>query len=126
MGVPNGEGRVLVYGFLAEFVVLVHLAWIVFLIGGAVVGRRVRWVRRLHLAGLGFAMLLTAGGWICPLTYFEVWLREQGGGGGYRGTFLGHWAERLVYWEVPRWVVLLGVVMVAAVSMAAYGRKRTR
>lgn len=107
---------------LADAVVGIHLAWIVFLVGGAAVGRRVRWVRRLHLLGLGFAIALTAGGWVCPLTHLEGWLRERGGGSGYSGTFLGYWAERLVYLEVPRWLVLVGAALVAAASAAAYLR----
>ena len=107
---------------VADLVVLVHLAWILFLMFGALAGRRWTWVKWVHLAALAFAVVLTAGGWICPLTHLEVWLRRgiPRTGGGYPGTFLGHYAERLVYLEVPRWAVLIAVLGIASLSVWAY------
>ena len=107
---------------VADLVVVVHLAWILFLVFGAVAGRRWTWVKWLHLAALAFAVVLTAGGWICPLTHLEVWLRRgvPGAGGGYPGTFLGYYAERLVYLDVPRWAVLVTAIGIAAVSVWVY------
>jgi hypothetical protein len=111
------------YGILAELTVVAHLGWILFLVLGALLGRRLRWIRRLHLAGLGFAVLLTALGWICPLTHLEVWLWQRAGaGGGYRGSFIGHYAERLVYLQVPRAAVLAGTCLVLAATLLAYTR----
>ncbi len=116
------------WSLLADAVVGLHAGWLLFLIFGALLGRRVRWVRRLHLAGLALALVLTAGGWLCPLTHLEVWLREQGGSAGYPGSFVGHYAERLVYAPVPRPVVLAGALAVAIFSLLAYRhpRRRTR
>ena len=109
-------------GILADAVVLAHLGWILFLIFGALAGRRWRSVKWVHLAALAFAVVLTAGGWICPLTHLEVWLRRgvPGAGGGYPGTFLGYYAERLVYLDVPRWAVLVAVLGIAGLSVWAY------
>ncbi len=113
-----------VAGLAADAVVVLHLGWILFLIFGALIGRRVRWVRWLHLGGLGFAGVLTARGGICPLTHLEGWLRGRAGGSAYVGTFLGHYAERLVYLEVSRETVLLGLLVVVLGSAAAYGWPR--
>lgn len=110
------------WSLLADAVVGLHAAWILFLVFGALAGRRVRWLRRLHLAGLGAALLLTAAGWVCPLTHLEVWLRDRAGSGGYAGTFLGHYAERLVYAPVPRPVVLAGTAAAALFSVLVYRR----
>ena len=109
-------------GVVADLVVILHLVWILFLIFGAVLGRRRVWIMRLHLLGLGFAVVLTAAGWICPLTHLEVWLRRQAGGAGsgYRGTFVGHLVERLVYVNVPRSWVLVVVILIVAVSIWCY------
>lgn len=112
------------HGILADLTVVAHLGWILFLVFGVVFGRRCRWVRLVHLAGLGFAVLLTASGRFCPLTYLEVWLRDRAAGpGGYRGSFIGYYAERLVYLEVPRGVVLAGACLILAVSLLAYLRR---
>ena len=104
---------------LADLVVLLHLFWILFLILGAIPGRRRVWVRRLHLSGLALAAVLTAGGWICPLTYLEAWLRG-GWGDGRQNTFVGYYVERLVYLDVPRWLVLTAVAALAGLSLTLY------
>ena len=116
-------------GVLADLVVMLHLGWILFLLLGAAAGRRWAWVKRIHLAGLGFAVVFTAGGWICPLTYLEVWLRRSatGAADGYPGSFVGHYAERLVYLDVPRGMVSGAVLGVVALSWWAYtAGRRTR
>ena len=110
------------YLWLADLVVWVHLGWIAFLVLGVIPGRRVRWVRRVHLAGLGLALVLTAAGWICPLTDLEVWLRRQAGAPGYSGTFLGRLAEEVVYVPLPRAAVLAATVIWSGVTAALYLR----
>jgi len=114
------------WSLLADAVVGLHAAWLLFLIFGALLGRRVRWVRRLHVAGLALALVLTAAGWLCPLTHLEVWLRGRGGSGAYSETFVGHYAERLVYAPVPRPVVLAGALAVTIFSLLAYRHPRRR
>ncbi len=107
---------------LANLVVWLHLGWIAFLVFGVIPGRRIRWVRRAHLAGLGLAVALTALGWLCPLTHLEVWLLRQGGAAGYSGTFLGRLAEAIVYAPVSRWVVLAAVFVWTGVTAIVYVR----
>lgn len=105
----------------ADLVVLVHLLWIVFIIGGAVIGRRVRWVRWAHLAALAYSVLLQAFGWICPLTYLENWLRRRHDPSlAYAGDFIAQYAERLVYLQVPRPAVFLVTLAIVALSAWAY------
>lgn len=106
---------------LADIVVAAHLLWIGFLIFGALVGRKVRWVMWLHLASLGFSLVLQIFGWLCPLTHLEIWLREQAGGG-YSGPFIQHYVERLVYLDAPRWKVFVGTVVVIGGSGVLYWR----
>lgn len=112
------------YGVLAEATVAVHLGWILFLVLGAVPGRRWRSVRWLHLGGLALAVVLTAGGWLCPLTHLEGWLRERAGQRGYEESFIGHYAEALVYLDVSRDAVLAGTVGLAALTVLIYAWPR--
>ncbi|MFN3821382.1 MAG: DUF2784 domain-containing protein [bacterium] len=105
---------------LADIVVTIHLLWIVYLIGGAILGRKIRWVRDAHLASLGFSMLMQAMGWVCPLTHIEQYLRSLGGGG-YSGPFIQHYIEELVYLSVSREAVFGVTVVVVLFSLYLYG-----
>jgi hypothetical protein len=104
----------------ADGVVLLHLLWIVFLIGGAWPGRRRPWVKWTHLAALGFSVALQVFGWVCPLTHVEAWLRAAGGAQPYEGTFIRHYLERLVYVELPPPAILLGTLIVIGVTLWLY------
>jgi hypothetical protein len=104
----------------ADAIVVLHLLWIVFLILGAFPGRRWAWVKWVHLASLAFSIALQVFGWICPLTYLEVWLRTRSGAQPYEGTFLRHYVEQIVYAEIPRFALLIGTLVIVALSMWTY------
>jgi len=104
----------------ADAVVVLHLLWIVFLILGALPGRRWVWVKWMHLASLAFSIALQIFGWICPLTYLEIWLRKLGGAQPYEGTFIRHYVEQIVYAEIPRVVLLAGTLIVVVFSAWMY------
>jgi len=108
----------------ADAVVALHLLWILFLIMGALPGRRWAWVQWTHLAALAFSIVLQVFGWICPLTYLEAWLRKLGGAQPYEGTFIRHYVEQIVYADIPRGVLLAGTLMVVALSLWRYRRPR--
>jgi len=111
----------LIFRIAADGVVVIHFGWILFLIGGAFIGRRVRWVRWLHLASLGYSVLLQTFSWICPLTYLEIWLRRRGTPGRiYSGSFVVHYLERLIYLGVPRTWLLVLTGIVIGISVAVY------
>jgi hypothetical protein len=116
----------MIFNMLADAVVLLHFLWIVFLIFGAVWGRKVRWVRFVHIPALCFALLLEIFSWYCPLTYLEVWLRERGGAGeGYPGAFIPHYLERIVYIGIDRRIIIFLTLLMGAVNFWLYfGRKR--
>jgi hypothetical protein len=111
----------MVYKILTDLVVGIHLAWIIFMIFGALVGRYVLWVKWLHIGGLIFSLFLQIFSWYCPLTYLEVWLQARHDPSlTYTGSFIAHYAERLVYLEISRSVVLIGTMGVAVFSFWFY------
>lgn len=113
------------YRLLADLVVLVHFAWIVFVILGAFWGRRHRWVRTVHLGALGYALLLETFGWYCPLTYLEVWLRARHvPATGYAGDFIPHYLEKLIYLDLPRPALIAGTLLVVAGNAWLYLHRR--
>lgn len=117
----------MIYSILADSVVMVHFFWIVFLIFGAFPGVRWKIVKAVHLAGLAFAVVIQASGWYCPLTDLEVWLRsKQNPSASYTGSFIVHYAEKLVYIDLPRGVILAATVMLIAFNAWMYLRKRRK
>ena len=72
-----------VYGALANLMMSLHMAFILFAaLGGLLVfkWRRVAW---LHIPAALWAALIEFAGWECPLTPLENWLRRMGGEAGF-------------------------------------------
>lgn len=112
----------MLYRALSDLVVIIHLAFVVFvLFGGLLVlqWRRVRW---LHLPAVAWGAGIEFGGWICPLTPLENWLRMQGGESGYSSDFLEHYVLSLLYPAgLTREVQIVLGAVVLAVNLAIYG-----
>ena len=104
----------MVYGRLADLVLLTHLAFIVFVaLGGLAVLRwpRVAWI---HLPVLAYGVAIELVGWVCPLTPIEQELRRTAGGAGYEGGFIEHYVGGVVYpTDWSRIHVWLGVALIA-------------
>jgi hypothetical protein len=97
----------MVFKILADIVVVVHFLWILFLIFGAFLGVRNKAAMAAHISGLFFAFTIQIFDWYCPLTDLEVWLRQkQAAGLPYKGSFIVHYLEAIIYVEVPRLVVI--------------------
>jgi hypothetical protein len=115
---------------LADAVVLLHFAFVLFvLLGGLAVLRwpRVAWV---HLPAAGWGAWIEFAGWVCPLTPLENWLRAEGGGPIYATTFVERYVLPVLYPSAltreVQWV-LGGVVL--AVNLVVYigvARRRSR
>ena len=89
----------MVYRLLADAVLVVHLAFIVFVVlGGIAVLRwpRVAWV---HLPAVAWGAWIEFSGSVCPLTPLEIGLRDRSGGVSYQGGFIEHYVTALIYPE---------------------------
>ena len=103
-----------IYSLAADTILLVHFAFIVFVVGGqicVVVGyfRGWQWIRSMsfrifHLLAIGFVVAQAWASKICPLTIWESRLRTAAGQHAYQGTFIEHWIGRLIYYDAPLWV----------------------
>ena len=87
----------MIYRLVADLIVLVHLAFVVFAVAGAVLVLRWRWVVWVHVPAVVWAALIEYAGWICPLTPLENRLRILSGGAGYRGGFIEHYVLPILY-----------------------------
>lgn len=110
----------MVYRILADIIVIVHLLWVLFLITGVYWGRKYRVVMIVHGSGLLFAVVSQLFGWYCPLTHLEAWLIVKQGAPSYPGSFIGHYAYRLVYIDVPPAVITSLTILLAVATGWAY------
>jgi hypothetical protein len=118
------------YRLLADAVLLVHLAVVLFVVGGLVAVfagnlRRWRWVnaqlfRISHLVAIGVIVAQAWLGRLCPLTLLESWLRRQAGESAYSASFMEHWIERILYYDAPFWVFTLAYTVFGLLVVAAW------
>jgi hypothetical protein len=87
----------MIWRALADLVLLIHLAFVVFVIVGGFFAIRWRWLPWVHLPAVAWAVVLEFSGWICPLTPLEIWLLRAGGEAGYAGGFIEHYGLTVLY-----------------------------
>ena len=130
----------LFYRLTADVVVIVHLAFVAFVVLGQVaillgIVRGWDWVRGqtfrlLHLLAIGLVVVQAVLGTTCPLTVWEKQLRTLGGQATYTGDFLARWAHDLLFFDAPPWVFtliycLFGLVVLVTYLIAPPVRART-
>jgi hypothetical protein len=105
----------------ANVVLVVHFAFVLFVIfGGLLVLRRPR-LAWLHAPVALYGAVIEFVGFVCPLTPLEVWLRRRGGQAGYSGGFIEHYITAALYPEGLTRPVQLGLgVGVLALNAALY------
>jgi hypothetical protein len=116
--------------WLADAVLLLHLLFIVFAVGGGLLALRWRWMPWLHLPALTWGATVELTGWICPLTPLENALRRAGGAAGYAEGFIERYLLPLIYPGAltrEQQFVLGGTLLVInAVVYAVVWRRRQR
>jgi len=101
---------------LADGLVLIHLAFVIFVVLGGLLAFRWRWIPWLQLPAAFWGFLTELCSWTCPLTPLENHLRQQSGAGGYEGGFIEHYLLPILY---PDWLSLPVELVLAALVVAA-------
>ena len=120
------------FRLLADAVVVLHAAFVAFVVLGGFLALRWRRLWRLHLPCAVYGVLVEALGWICPLTPIENALRRRAGQAGYGGGFVEHHLLPLLYPEpFPRALAWALAAVVLAANGIAYallvrGTRRSR
>jgi hypothetical protein len=106
----------------ADLVVVVHFAFILFVVAGGFLALRWRRVAWIHLPIVAYGTLIEFFGWICPLTPLENWLRIRSGSLGYETSFTEHYILPIVYPAQLTYGlrVVLGILVVV-INLVAYG-----
>lgn len=125
------------YLALANIIGVLHALFVLFVVAGQLLillGWLCNWrfcrnfsFRVLHLAAIGFVVLESWVGIICPLTFLEAWLRAKSGATAAEGDFIAYWLDRLLYYQAPSWgftmvYTIFGALV--AVTFFAYPPRR--
>jgi hypothetical protein len=100
---PRGGARLVdklcttMYRFLADAVLMLHFAFVAFVLLGGLLLFRWRRLVWLHLPAAAWGVAIMFGGWICPLTPLENRLRRLAGESGIEGGFIEHYMLPLLY-----------------------------
>lgn len=118
------------YAYAADAMLFVHVLFVAFVVVGLVLifaggicrWRWVRnfWFRLAHLAGIGIVVLQAWLGMICPLTIWEMQLRERAGEFHYDGSFIAHWLNELLYYQAPAWVFIVCYTVFGALVVLSW------
>jgi hypothetical protein len=113
----------MLYGLMADLVLVIHLAFVAFVVlGGFLVWRwrRLAWIH-VPVALWGGAIAVT--GFTCPLTPLENRLLQLGGRAGYQGGFIEHYVTAALYPNgLTRQAQLLLGAAVLVLNLVVYWR----
>lgn len=110
------------YRFLADFVVVIHLVFVIFVVMGSITTIWWRWVLWIHVPAVLWAVWIEISSGICPLTPLENWLRLKTGRGGYQGDFVENYFLPVLYPAglTRNMQILLGALVIF-INVALYG-----
>lgn len=81
----------------ADAIVLLHLAFIVFVVLGGLLALRWKWIVWLHVPAFLWGVFVEFFGAACPLTPLEQALRIAAGEEGYTGGFIERYIVATIY-----------------------------
>jgi hypothetical protein len=106
----------------ADLLVVIHFAFIAFVVLGGLLVLKWGRVAILHIPCALWGVLIILNGWGCPLTPLERHFREAAGGVGYTGGFIDHYVMPLIYPAgMTRGIQISLGVIVLVVNLCVYG-----
>jgi uncharacterized protein DUF2784 len=118
-----------IFRLLADGVVILHLTFVLFVLFGGLLTfwwPRISW---LHLPAAAWGAAVEFGGWVCPLTPLEQWLRLEAGQSAYPSDFIEHYVLPVLYPAMlthDKQIVLGTLVVVVNVAFYGWRLRRTR
>ncbi|HXV94669.1 MAG TPA: DUF2784 domain-containing protein [Pseudonocardia sp.] len=107
----------MLYRILADAVMVIHFAFLLFLALGGFVAWRYRWVMWPHAVAVGWGLLSVFAGVECPLTGWEDRLRRLAGERGLPGGFIDTYLTGVIY---PTEHLVTMQVLVAALVVVSW------
>ena len=110
------------YLVLADLILLLHVAFVIFAVLGAHLAMRWRSLLWIHVAAVIWAAIVEFFGWVCPLTPLENWLRDRAGGDSYSADFIAHYVVPALYPQgLTREVQIALGIFVLLINLIIYG-----
>lgn len=118
------------YLLAADLILFVHVLFVAFVVFGLIfilIGKPLHWdwvrnwrFRIAHLIAIGVVVLQSWFGMICPLTIWEMALREKAGDATYAGSFIAHWLDAILYYQAPPWVFAVAYTAFGALVVVSW------
>jgi hypothetical protein len=98
----------------ADAVVVIHLAFIAFVLAGGALVIKWRSLAWLHVPAVIWGAYAELTSTICPLTPLENALRLHAGQAGYEGGFVDHYLLPIIYPAglTPQMQTMLGIIVI--------------
>jgi hypothetical protein len=81
----------------ADLVMVVHLLFIIFVVGGVYLAWKWPRISWAHIPAVVYGAMVEFAGFACPLTLLENDLRHRAGEVGYSGGFVDHYLIKVIY-----------------------------
>jgi hypothetical protein len=122
----------MLYRLLADWVLIVHLGFVLFVVLGGVLCLRWRWTAWIHFPAVIWGITVQLMSLSCPLTPLENHFRALGGQAGYSGGFVEHYLLSILYpsgltreMQIVLGLLVIVVNLVVYVSLFVASRRGT-
>jgi len=116
----------MIFRIVAWTALAAHLAFILWVIFGALFTRRRPWLAAAHIASLVYAIFIEVAARPCPLTALEQWAQRRAGLVPYEGDFLAYYLGCIIYPDVRYTVLVPAAVAVCVFNLGIYARRGWR
>lgn len=110
----------MIYGLLAQLILIVHVAYIIFAVFGGLGSLFWRKSWLIHIPALLWAFAVEFFSFGCPLTSLENRFRAAAGQSGYEAGFIDHFLTTMIYPGLPPWVHIAMGAGLVALNIAIY------
>ena len=110
------------YEFGAELTIVVHFAFIIFVVFGGLLFFVSKKILYLHVPTLIWGTYIELTHTVCPLTYLENWFLQKASLTAYSESFIGNYLVPIVYpTNLTEYIQIYLVIALLVINMIIYG-----
>jgi hypothetical protein len=112
----------MIYRILAELLMIVHMAFILFVVFGGFAVLKWHWMALVHVPIAAWGAIVELKSWVCPLTPWENKFRLLAGQEGYSEGFIEHYLMPVIYPPgLTKDIQTTMGLLVVAINLLIYG-----